>query len=324
MNNNLWIDKYRPTKTSEIKTHTDTIEFMRRMKQNKCISNLLCYGPAGCGKTTMVHAFGRLLYKNMYRINVMNINSSDERGVATIRNKIESFIETQSMFPSSDPSIPYKMVVFDEADNMTIDAQHAVNSIMDKYSGVRFVFICNYIYNIQKAIKSRCVTVNFGSIQYSGIKHIVTKIKKAERIDISNDAVKILCKITNNDLRCVIYILQTMNCSNKHITPMNIYNYLQYPTDNHLVRTFEINKSGSMNDCYKYLSEIIKEFGLTMKNIIQCLYDKVVENPKIPQELMNRFIAHFADLELDLTYDTTREITIAYMTAGIWMVRDYM
>ena len=323
MNSSLWIDKYRPKKIDAIKTHQNIIDTLYRMKESGCMTNLLCYGPSGCGKTTTMLAFGNDIYKHTAKMNIMKINASDERGISTIRQKIDTFIQTQSLFPLNDPNVPYKMILLDEADYMTNDAQYAIINIMDQYPDVLFVFICNYIYKMHESIQSRCLTMYFSSIPKHSIQDIIMNIKKSEGMHISDDAIKVLCNLTNNDMRSVMYILQSLHCSNKHITPTNIYKYHQYPTDNHILRIIEHSQMG-MHDCYDYVNNTIKEHGLTLNHIINRLYDRVLGIKEIPEDVLDKFIIHFADLEHNLTHDISREIVIGSLVAGMWLVKEYL
>lgn len=323
MNSSLWVDKYRPKNINKIKTHSHIIDTLYNMKKNRSMTNILCYGPAGCGKTTTMMAFGNDIYKHTANMNIMKINASDERGIAIVRQKIDTFIQTKSLFPVDDPTVPYKMVILDEADYMTNDAQYAIKNIMDQYPDVLFVFICNYIYKIHESIQSRCITMYFSSISTQNIKDIVVNIKKKEKIDISNDAINVLCELTNSDLRSVMYILQTLHCSNKHITPTNIYKYNQYPTDNHIHRILD-NIKIDIEACYKYIILTITEHGLTIDHIIHRLYDYITKIEEIPDDILDKFILHFANLEYNLTYETTRNITIGYLVSGLWLVKAYL
>ena len=324
MNNNLWIDKYRPDNMDDIKFHTDIIDLLNQMKKNHAIPNLLCYGPSGCGKTTSMLAFGNNIYKNTSNVNIMRINASDERGISMIRNKIIKFIQTDSLFPIDNKKLPYKMIILDEADYMTDDAQYAISNIIDKYKNILFVFICNYIYKINNVIQSRCQILYFKYIPISFIKQIIMKIIKKENINISKEAVQILCKISKDDLRSVIYTLQSLNCSNSKLTPKNIYKHNQYPTDYHIKKIINIIKKQNILNCYKFIISIIKEHGILLKNIIYQLYNHIININNIDMKTLSLFIKHFSDLEYYLTQEYTHNIIIGFLVSGLHIVKNYL
>lgn len=318
----LWIQKYKPTSLESITTHKHIINTLNNMWKNGSITNVICYGTPGCGKTTVMEAFGKDMYKETVKFNLMKINASDERGISMIRSKITQFIQSKSLFTINDKNVPDKMVILDEADYMTSDAQFAISNLMDDYPEVMFVFICNYIYKIHDLIQSRCITLYFCSIPIDNIKDIVLNIKRKENIDITNDAINTLCKLTNNDLRSVMYMLQSLHCSKKHLTPSNIYVYNQYPTNFHIKTMLEKIKEG-MLPCFEYISDVIKDVGITINHIIIRLYETIMENENIPDEKRDKFILHFAELENNLTFETSIDISIGHLVSGLWLVKDY-
>jgi len=324
MNSDLWVDKYRPKDVNKINSHKTIIDLLFQMKKNKSIPNLLCYGPSGCGKTTTMLAFGNDIYKKTSPMNIMRINASDERGISMIREKIIKFIQTQSLFPIKDKELPFKMIILDEADYMTDDAQFAITNIMDQYENVLFVFICNYIHKIHNVIQSRCQNLYFSYIPVTYIRQILASIIRKEKIDISKDAIQTLCEISKYDLRTALYMLQSLHCSKKRLTPTNIYKYNQYPTEHHILKILEIIQNQNISECYKYIGCIIREKGLLLKNIIHQLYNYILKIEEIPEEKMRKFIKNFAKLEQYLTYEHTHLIIIGNLAASLHTIKPYL
>src|SRR5437868_14492305 len=139
-------------------------------------THLLFYGPPGTGKTSTILALAKELYglKNISS-NMLELNTSDDRGIKTVRSQIKEFIATKSL----DGGNFYKLVVLDEADEMTIDAQIILKQIMEKYSyNAKFCLIGNNIENISPELQSRCNKFRFSPLPSNIIKDYLKHILK--------------------------------------------------------------------------------------------------------------------------------------------------
>ena len=112
------------------------VESLRRSIEQKNLPHLIFYGPPGTGKTSTILACARDLFGEHYKSRVMELNASDERGISIVRNKIKSFAQIAVSSAGADIP-PYKLIVLDEADSMTSDAQSALRRTMETYSKVR-------------------------------------------------------------------------------------------------------------------------------------------------------------------------------------------
>ncbi|KAF8822981.1 putative replication factor C, subunit 5, partial [Cardiosporidium cionae] len=161
----------------------------KRYIQKNQLPHLLFHGPPGTGKTSTILALAKILYGIKSKAFVLELNASDDRGISTVREQIKTFSEAKSSFgfsdlvaeplrSSSDPSLPLngnsasisphistKLIILDEADQMTSSAQNALRRIMEQYSkNVRFCLICNSVNKINPAIKSRCTGFRFAPL----------------------------------------------------------------------------------------------------------------------------------------------------------------
>ena len=142
-----WVEKYRPYKLDDI-MHQEEIKCMlKNSVKTGNLQHLLLYGPPGTGKTSIILAVARELYgPKLYREKTIELNASDERGINIVRNKIRRLAKAANDSADPDyPSPPYKIIILDEADAMTTEAQSALRKTMEDHSNItRFCFICNY------------------------------------------------------------------------------------------------------------------------------------------------------------------------------------
>lgn len=219
-----WIEKYRPRNLNKILGNQNTVKLLNNALVSKNIPHLLFHGPPGTGKTTTILAFARELYNYSFDKNVLELNASDDRGIAVVRTQILQFVKTVT---TDNPlHVKYKLIILDEADAMTIDAQIALRKIIEDYSdSTRFCFICNYINKITYPIISRCVTFKFNSINGDNIFNHLKSIAQIENLLIKDDIIVAIVETSLGDLRKAIGLLQNINYYQRisRITPQIIY-----------------------------------------------------------------------------------------------------
>jgi replication factor C subunit 2/4 len=210
--NSSWVEKFRPKNLNEISSQEDIILSLKNCIVTKNIPHLLFFGPSGCGKTSTILALSRELFGEKYwEDRVIELNASDERGIKVVREKIKRYA-MNSIIQSPDIP-PWKIIILDEADNMTSDSQFALRKIMEDYAKVtRFCIICNYHSKIIDPIVSRCSIFRFKPIPMDSIKQRLTDICKMESTYCSEENIEIIIKICRGDMRKAINFLQ--RCKN--------------------------------------------------------------------------------------------------------------
>lgn len=180
------------------------------------LPHMLFYGPPGTGKTSTILALAKELYgPEMFRSRVLELNASDERGISIVREKVKDFARMQLSNPplhykDKYPCPPYKIVILDEADSMTQDAQSALRRTMETYSKItRFCLICNYVTRIIDPLASRCSKFRFKSLDQGNAKKRLEEIAEIEHVEVEDGVIDTLIKCSEGDLRKAITFLQS-------------------------------------------------------------------------------------------------------------------
>jgi len=180
---------------------------------------MLFYGPPGTGKTSTILALAKSLFgPALYRSRILELNASDERGIGIVRDKVKNFARAQLSQPTGldaeylaqHPCPPFKIIILDEADSMTQDAQSALRRTMEQYSRItRFCLVCNYVTRIIEPLASRCSKFRFKSLDNSAAGLRLENIAREENLKLEDGAVDTLIKCGEGDLRRAITYLQS-------------------------------------------------------------------------------------------------------------------
>lgn len=180
------------------------------------LPHMLFYGPPGTGKTSTILALAKELYgPEMFKSRVLELNASDERGISIVREKVKDFARMQLSNPPPNykdryPCPPFKIIVLDEADSMTQDAQSALRRTMETYSKItRFCLICNYVTRIIDPLASRCSKFRFKTLDEGNARKRIEDIAGKENVQVESGAIDALIKCSEGDLRKAITFLQS-------------------------------------------------------------------------------------------------------------------
>lgn len=182
---------------------------------------MLFYGPPGTGKTSTILALAKQLFgPELIKTRVLELNASDERGISIVREKVKDFARMQlsnppagpagEVYKQNHPCPPYKLIILDEADSMTQDAQSALRRTMETYSKItRFCLICNYVTRIIDPLASRCSKFRFKALDGSNASRRLEDISKLENVNLQKGTIEMLIRCADGDLRKAITFLQS-------------------------------------------------------------------------------------------------------------------
>jgi len=210
-----WNEKFRPKTLDEVAYQTDVVNALRKSLETANLPHLLFYGPPGTGKTSTILAVARELYgPALMRRRVLELNASDERGISVIRHKVKNFARIAvGITKDHDPKYPcppYKIIILDESDSMTRDAQSALRRTMERWSNVtRFCLICNYVSRILAPVASRCAKFRFQRLPSEHIAKKLRQIAENEKVIVDDETINALEEVSGGDMRKAITFLQS-------------------------------------------------------------------------------------------------------------------
>lgn len=308
-NNIPWIEKYRPKKLSEIVSQEESISILTNTLRTGELPHLLFYGSPGTGKTSSILALCNELFGPV-RVNerVIELNASDERGINIVRGKIINFAKIAIGTKDTKYLCPdYKIIILDEADSMTKEAQAALRKVMEENSNItRFCFICNYINQIIEPINSRCVKIRFKPINKECLINKLLWISNNENITISQNVLECISDISNGDLRKSILMLQNIkyikknDMKNNEISKSDIYEICKYISSSEILNYMNnLKTNNNILNVINITKEIINKgyvFNSIMKNII----NYVIYNKNINDKLKASILFEVSNIEKNI------------------------
>ena len=230
---------------TDISSQGEVVKSLTSAIKTMTIPHLLFYGPPGTGKTSTILAVARDLYgPALMRSRVMELNASDERGIAVIREKVKGF--AMHAVGTSVGVAPFKLIILDEADSLTPDAQAALRRTIETYSKVtRFCIICNYVSRIIEPLASRCSKFRFKPLDTESMMARLRGVCEAEGVTAPDEALVEVLRVAGGDMRKAITFLQSASdLYGKVIKPEDVVEISGIYPDKELAAVLETVKNG--------------------------------------------------------------------------------
>ena len=251
-----WVEKYRPTYLNDLILEETTKTKMYNFFKNKSMSNMIITGSPGTGKTSTILCLAKELYKNKFNEAVIEYNASDNRGLETINNSIIYFCKKKINLHDNLP----KLVILDEADNITKKAQNTLCNLMENYlETTKFVLTCNDYNKLVEGIQTRCIIIRFNSLSDNLIVPRLKLICEKEKIIYTDDGLKSILFISQGDVRLAINYLEMTYYGFQKITSNNVYKICEKPSEFEVKKIINQSLDGNLKDSLKDILKLKKD-----------------------------------------------------------------
>jgi replication factor C subunit 2/4 len=276
------VEKYRPKTFDDIIFNKFLNKKFKTMLKNNVIQDMILTGEPSTGKTSTALFLGSKIFNNE---NILELNASDDRGLNVITNLILPFCKKKSNNT--------KLIILDEADSITNKAQQILSNIMDEFKN-KVIFICNDHHKISEVIQTRCIIINFPSINQKTLEDKIKSICKIENINYDENGIKKLIFYSNYDIRQCLNNLECIKYNNNNVTENIINNIINKPKIKYVINIFNFCKNSDLKNALKELNEIIYN-GYNCCDILQIIQNyiryNVIDENKIIQifELTSKY-----------------------------------
>ena len=308
----LWTEKYRPKSLDDIVDQEEIVSRLKEFVKNGTMPHCLFAGPPGTGKTTAALCLARDLFGQRFQDTFMELNASDERGIDVVRTTVKEFAR---MAPLS--TVPFKILVLDEADNMTNDAQSALRRTMEQYTrSCRFILSCNYSGRIIEPIQSRCALFRFTPLPEEKIIVDLHTIARKEGVKTSDSALKAIVEVAEGDLRKAINTLQAAASTSKGVTEQSVYEAVgrAKPTDVHNMLNHALK--GDFLKAREELRLLLVQNGLSASEIIRQIHSEIFRLP-VPEKKRVQLIQVVGETDFRLVQGGDEEVQLSAFLARL-------
>lgn len=312
----MWVEKYRPKNLDQIINQKEIITGLKNLlnKPNE-LPHLLFTGAAGIGKTTTALCLAREILGDSWKRDTLELNASDERGIKMVRERVKEFASIMKLSLNQiENERPFKIIILDEADEMTSEAQTALRRIIeDSSKTTRFIFICNYLSHIIEPIQSRCVVFRFSKVPVDEVVGYLKIICKNEEINFEEKALYKIYEHTNGDLRNSINILQSASASG-NVNTSQVQSAIGNSGKNKISEIIKLAMDSKFNESRIKLLELLYVYGVSETDFLKYANEEIYN---LDLENLSEVSSMIAEYDYRLSNGAHPEIQLAAFLAQL-------
>jgi replication factor C small subunit len=308
----MWIEKYRPASLDEFVGQEGVKQRLKLLLGKKEeLPHLLFAGPPGSGKTTMALIVARRILGDLWRDYTLSLNASDERGIDMVRERVKTF----ARFSDRREGVPFRLVLLDEADEMTGDAQTALRRIMEETSTfTRFILICNYSSGIIEPLQSRCAIFRFQRYDEAAVVTHLREIAKKEKVKASGESVFAeVFEATQGDLRQAINLMQAAAVSGE-LTMESVKSVTGAAVKTRVADILKLALGGDFEGARAKMVELTRVYGVPERDFLKYA-NEVLSSSKLDD--IGKAISIMAEYDYRLVQGAQPELQLTAMLAEL-------
>lgn len=308
----IWTEKHRPQTFEDIVGQKEIVKRVKALVESKNIPHMLFSGPAGIGKTTLAIVVAKQTHGKNWKNNFLELNASDNRGIDTIRIQVKDFAKTMAI----EADAP-KIILLDEADALTKEAQQALRRTMETYSNsCRFILSANTPSKIIDPIKSRCAIFKFKPLNKDEIEDIILKVASKENLEIDKETINLLYTHCGGDVRQLQNILQSTSSISKDINKSTVNEFLISIESEDIKKMLDMALNERFIDARKILLDTMLNNGLSGLDVVKQIQREVMNLP-INEEKKLSIIERCGEIEFRLVEGSDDFIQLEALLAFI-------